>query len=207
MKKLTILIDVDNVLEDLHTPWVNALNKKYGTNVKPEEITSWGIEEYFPSLSRTQVFSPLHDKAFWKKLDPMYGAKNILERLKIDGHKLYVATSSHPDTVKYKCDFIHHNFGTVFSQNDIIIIHDKQLLNADVLIDDAPHNLVNANYTGILFSSPHNAGYNAKENNLYRADNWDDVYAIINNISKSFEDHIRDIENRLWQELTVKGEY
>lgn len=31
---LTILVDVDNVLENLNTVWVQGLNKKYGTDVK-----------------------------------------------------------------------------------------------------------------------------------------------------------------------------
>ena len=42
-KQITVLVDVDNVLEDLDTPWVKAVNDKYGTNVKVSDITNWNI--------------------------------------------------------------------------------------------------------------------------------------------------------------------
>ena len=178
-KKLTILVDVDNVLEDLHTPWVNAINAKYGTNVKPDDIKSWGIESYFPTLSRTQVFSPLHKEQFWKNMKPMHDALYYLADLIADGHKLYVVTSSHPDTVKYKYDFLRRYYEPVFSYNDIIIAHDKQMVKGDVLIDDAPHNLEGGNYKGLLMDSPHNRTYDETVHGFKRVHNWKEIYEAI----------------------------
>ena len=45
-KSLTILVDVDNVLENLNEAWVNAVNDKYDTNVSPDDIASWDIEDF-----------------------------------------------------------------------------------------------------------------------------------------------------------------
>lgn len=33
--------DFDNVLEDLITAWINAVNKKFGTDVNPNDIIDW----------------------------------------------------------------------------------------------------------------------------------------------------------------------
>lgn len=40
MKKLTILIDMDDTLEDLLGAWVSYLNTQYGTNVHKEDTGS-----------------------------------------------------------------------------------------------------------------------------------------------------------------------
>ena len=41
MKKLTILTDLDDVLWDLCGLWINELNIRYGTSVRPRDVTDW----------------------------------------------------------------------------------------------------------------------------------------------------------------------
>ncbi len=65
------------------------------------------------------------------------------------------------------------------SQDHIIICDHKQMIRGDVLIDDAPHNLISGKYRKILMSAPHNRDFNAAAHDIYRADSWDAVYSII----------------------------
>lgn len=58
MKKLTILVDMDDVLENLVECWVDELNKKCGSSLCEEDITDWRIAKFFPSLTN-EDFSPL----------------------------------------------------------------------------------------------------------------------------------------------------
>ena len=51
MKKLTILVDMDDVLENLVECWVDELNKKCGSSLCEEDITDWRIAKFFPSLT------------------------------------------------------------------------------------------------------------------------------------------------------------
>lgn len=178
---MTILVDVDNVLEDLNQAWVNAVNEKYGTNVSPNDIVSWDIEQFFDGLSRTQVFSPLHDKRFWESLEPIDGAPEYLKKLIDDGYQVLLVTSSHPDTIQYKYRFIVKYFPYI-SFKDIIFASKKQMIRGDVMIDDAPHNLEGGEYLGLLMYSPHNRGYNAEEQGFIRVDNWEQIYNTIKNI-------------------------
>lgn len=175
---MTILVDVDNVLEDLNQAWVNAVNEKYGTNVSPNDIVSWDIEQFFDGLSRTQVFSPLHDKRFWESLEPIDGAPEYLKKLIDDGYQVLLVTSSHPDTIQYKYRFIVKYFPYI-SFKDIIFASKKQMIRGDVMIDDAPHNLEGGEYLGLLMYSPHNRGYNAEEQGFIRVDNWEQIYNTI----------------------------
>lgn len=182
-KALSILVDCDGVLEDLNTEWVAAINKKYNTCVAPESITEWNIAKFFPALSRTQVFSPLHKREFWRSLLPMDGAIQILYQLIQDGHEIFIVTSSHPDTVSYKIEFLKKYFDFIPYKN-VIITSNKQMVKGDVLIDDAPHNLVGGDYQGILFSAPHNKSFNEKEDGFIRVDDWAGVYNAVNSIAK-----------------------
>lgn len=51
MKKLTILVDMDDVLENLVECWVNELNKKCCSSLREEDITDWRIAKFFPQLT------------------------------------------------------------------------------------------------------------------------------------------------------------
>ena len=185
VRPLTILVDVDNVLEDLNTAWVNAVNQKYGTSTKPEDIVSWRIEKYFEGLSRTQVFSPLHDPKFWESLTPLDGAQEYMQRLIKDGHKLFVVTSCHPDTIKFKHKFLAKYFPFI-PFKDVIITSHKQMIKGDVLIDDAPHNFdcsdSAGNQIGLLMGAPHNRDFNALGFGLIRVESWKEIYEAINRI-------------------------
>ena len=182
-KSLTILVDVDNVLENLNEAWVAAVNEKYGTTVSPEDIASWDIERYFEGLSRTQVFSPLHDKDFWGKLKPIDNAPTYLKQLIDDSHQVILVTSSHPDTIGYKYRFITKHFPYI-SFKDIIFTSKKQMVFGDVMIDDAPHNLEGGKYIGVLMNSPHNRRYDADSNGFIRVDNWEQIYKVIDDIAR-----------------------
>lgn len=186
MTNLTILVDVDNVLEDLNTAWVNAINEKYGTSVIPNEIFDWDIQKFFPTLTRNQVFSPLHTEEFWENLKPLNGSQKYLKQLIEDGHKIVIVTSAHPDTIAHKHKFISRNFPFIPFKNTIITSQ-KQLICGDVMIDDAPHNLKNGSYRGILMSASHNINYDAEANGFIRLNSWAKIYQTINQIAKERE--------------------
>lgn len=182
-KSLTILVDVDNVLEDLNTPWVNAINKKYGTSVQPSEIIDWDITKFFSGLSKTQVFSPLHSKELWDLLTPLENSQKIMKSLIDDGHRILIVTSAHPDTIPFKYNFLKRYFPFI-PFKDVIITSHKQMVKGDILIDDAPHNLKDGEYLGILMDAPHNKEYNESSQAIVRVHNWDEIYSIVNNLGE-----------------------
>ena len=119
IKRLTILIDMDDVLENLVECWVAALNRKHGTTVKPEDITNWLIGEFFPSLTKEELFAPLNDPAFWGNLSPMPFAQDVICRLIDDGvHNL--------ENAKYKKLLFDqpHNRSYNAEENGMIRVHD-----------------------------------------------------------------------------------
>lgn len=184
MKKLTILVDVDNVLEELTLAWVERLNEKYGTAVKLDDITEWDMTKFFPTLERDEVFSPLHEVELWESMKPMSGSIEYVKRLIADGHDVVIVTASHIDTIPMKYKLFLKKYFSFIPYSNVIFTNRKQLIAGDVLVDDAPHNLIGGKYKCILFDSSHNRSFDAEAHGFIRAKGWKHVYSIVSSIAE-----------------------
>ena len=184
MKKLTVMIDMDGVIENMCEVWIEYLNEQYGTNVQPDDIKEWDMTKAFPSIDSQKIYEPLRDENLWKRVTPLPGAVETIRRIIEDGHKVVIVTASHQDTVSMKLNNVLFKYFPYLSMNDVIIASQKQLIRGDVLIDDAPHNLEGGRYIKLLFDAPHNRQYHADANNMTRVHNWDDIYKIICKMSE-----------------------
>ena len=184
MKKLTILIDMDDVLDNLLEVWINELNSLYGTSVKPEQITGWDLTQYFPEISKKSLTMPLFRDYFWEMIRPQRNAIEITKKLQADGHELYVVTASYPESISAKLHRFFFRYFPHITYDHVIVTSKKQMIRGDVLIDDAVHNLVGGKYRGILFKAPHNESFDAEHNGLIRANDWNDIYTIICRIAQ-----------------------
>lgn len=145
-------------------------------------------------MTKQQIYGVLQEDEVWAKLTPMPGAQEYLKRLHDEGHELYMVTATDYRTCRVKIERILELF-PFLDANHIIIVHNKQMVMGDVLIDDGPHNLVNGPYFRILFDQPHNRGINEKKYGMYRAVGWEQVYQLIheNLVFKPDDDVWRNI--------------
>ena len=155
MRNLTILVDMDDTIENLSEAWINFLNNRYGTSVKPEDITEWSIEKAFPEIPEDDVYGVLREEALWETVKPLPGAVKYLKKLIDDGNQIYIVTASHPDTVSAKMNKVLFRYFPFISYENVVIASKKQLIQGDFLIDDAPHNM-GGSYKGLLFTANHN---------------------------------------------------
>lgn len=188
MKTLTILVDMDDTLENLGEKWIEYLNDKYGTSVQYWDVRDWDMSKAFPTLSRAQVYEPLFEEALWERLTPLPGSVENVKRLIDDGHRVVIVTSSSPSTINMKLSRVLFKYFPFFTYADVIVTPQKQFIRGDILVDDAPHNFYGGTYKGILMTANHNVGFKAEEHGLIRAANWDDIYRIINEILQNKED-------------------
>ena len=178
-KKLTILVDADDVMWDLIPAWVNFLNSLYGTDVKPSEIKKWEISDYFQSLTQQQVFSVLEMRGFWKTVKPKPSAVQSLKRLIKEGHEVYVCTSTHYMTSTCKFDEMLGKYFPFITNKHLIITSNKQMIKADVLIDDNPNNLKGGDYKGFLMTINHNKSFDEKSIGAIRVSSWKEIMSEI----------------------------
>lgn len=176
---MTILVDMDDTIEDLLGAWTTYLTETTGVCVKPEDIREWDMSNAYPSLTSEQIYSPLLNSRFWSAVRPKDGAVEYLQRLISDGHYVYIVTASYYKTVPLKIESVLHKYFPFVSDRTVIVASLKQMIKGDVLIDDNPGNLVGGDYARILFDAPHNRDFHEKRYGIKRARNWEEVYAII----------------------------
>lgn len=183
MKKLTILVDMDDTIEHLLDAWVDCLNEQHGTTVKCKDIVEWDLCKVFPGLTREQIFAPLSELGFWKTVKPMDGAADTLKWMIDCGHSVYIVTASYYTTVAPKvkeCLLVHFPF---ISWDQVIVTSHKQLVRGDVLFDDAPHNLEGGSYFKVLVNAPHNMSYDAEKNGMTRMESWVEARGIVESLA------------------------
>lgn len=185
MKQLTVLVDFDQTLNNLNEVWVAYLNERHGTTVTPDDIKCWDLTKAFPTLTANEIFKPLLEEELWERVTILPKAYDNICKLKYDGHKIYVVTTSNPTTVPIKLNKVLFKYFPFFTYNDVIITSHKQLVMGDVLVDDAPHNLAgDTTYAKILISAPHNKSFDERSIGAIRADDWDEIYELITNLAK-----------------------
>lgn len=185
----TVLFDMDDVLLNTVTNWVDSINKKYGTNVKIEDVVDWDITVPFPNLKKSDIFSILSEREFWKKVGPTKDSIEILRSLNRQSNiDLYIVTAAIPKTfiVKYEeCFRIHFPF---IKSKQIICCNNKHLIDGDFIIDDNADNFrQKTDYQKlpkrILFDRPWNKNEPCSKYD-YRAYCMKDVMSIINNFTR-----------------------
>ena len=176
---MTILVDMDDTIEDLLGAWTAYLAETTGVCVKPEDIREWDMSKAYPSLTPEQIYSPLSNPEFWRSVRPIDSAAEYLQRLRSDGHNVYIVTASYYKTVPLKIENVLHKYFPFISDRAVIVASTKKMIKGDVLIDDNPGNLVGGDYARILFDAPHNRDFHEECYGMKRARSWEEVYAII----------------------------
>lgn len=184
MKPLTILVDMDDTIENLLDAWLKSLNNKYGTSYIKEDIKNWNIASYFPMATENDVFAPLLSNDFWPTVTPKEDAQIVLRQLIEDGHSVYIVTASAYQTLSSKMENLLFKHFPFLTWNNVIITKAKQMIKGDILIDDGPHNLIDGDYRGILMDMPHNRLFDEKRYGITRVKSWFEIPHIIETVLK-----------------------
>lgn len=193
---LTILVDMDDTMEGLLDAWTEFLNAKHGISTSKEDIKEWDMQKAYPTLSKEQIYAPLFEEKMWKNVKPLDGAVEYIQRLIRQGHEIVVVTASHYDNVGMKMRNVLIKHFPFIPYDNVVITSRKQMILGDVLIDDAPHNLIGGKYKGILFDAPHNRAFCAEKYGMRRVKNWKEIYEVITELdSKELQDLIEGLED------------
>lgn len=179
MRKLTVLVDMDDTLEGLLKAWLEYLDRIYHTGIRYEDATKWELGEILLQLTEKQIYRPLLTNEFWGFVEPIDGAVENMKKLYDDGHDIYVVTASHYQSLKGKMERVLFKYFPFIDWDHVIITSNKQLVHGDVLIDDGVHNLIGGSYEKILMTAPHNRGFDVESCGMTRVNTWDEAYAAV----------------------------
>lgn len=155
-----IACDIDGVVADLHTSWLQAYNNDYGDNLKSEDVNKWELHEFVKPLCGYNIYKYLNDPSLYDNTEPVEGALTGVEALRSEGFRVVFVTSTNLHASGRKLKWLEkHGFLTLkhgVQSPDYVEMVDKSLIRADVMIDDYPVNLEGFNGLEVLFSQPWN---------------------------------------------------
>lgn len=181
---MTVIIDFDDTLVDLLPVWVEMLNAKHRLNVDYTKITEWDMRKAFPELTREQIDAPLLDPILWSNVKPKLDCKKYLSKLKDIGYDYYVCTSTHPGNLTTKWEHcIKPNFPEL-DYTKLIITHNKDIVDGDVIIDDGLHNMNRKRKLNLCIKTSYNSNYLDKYDWVTPVKDWEEIYNELEKMSK-----------------------
>ena len=186
---MRIFVDMDDVLVELLDQWLFELNKISKYHREHKDIINWDIKLAYPDLTPEQIYKPLSDTFMWENIKPIKNAYKYMKKLIEEGHEIYVATSSYPNSffIKTECCLLKH-FDFLTPKN-LICIHDKYLLDGDILFDDYHENLRKFKGVKILKDAPYNrdCDYECYNFRVSKENAWKEFYTIVQELMEGEE--------------------
>ena len=184
MEKL--IVDMDDVITE--KGFIRMINEFLGTNYTQENAESYYINDLIPKDRMDEWVEFYSNNNVYDYANIVEGAKETLEKLN-EKYDLYIATAyvfrDAPQvsgkTLNDKYNFLIENFPFI-DPHKFIFISNKELLEADIRIDDSPKKLIGKARLKLLFTAYHNKNMSEqelKENNFVRVNNWKDVEKIL----------------------------
>src|SRR6476646_7258125 len=176
-KRLRIAVDMDEVIADALGKHLNHYNQRVGANLTPEMVSKKGLAALIPAELRQDYHAVPHADGFFADLKVIEGSQEALLELSRN-HDVYITSAAMevPSSFADKYQWMEMHFPFI-PPSRIVFCGDKEIVNADVLIDDRSRHFKGFRGTGILFTAPHNANEAAP----LRANNWNDVLEILGN--------------------------
>lgn len=184
MEKL--IVDMDDVL--CQKGFIRMINDFLDKEYKEEDAKSYYINDLIPKNRLDDWIDFYSKKNVYDYVDIAENSQEIMRELN-KKYDLYIATSYvfrdapkvSGKTLNDKYNFLCKNFPFI-NPNKFIFITNKELLDADIRIDDSPNKLIGNARLKLLFTAYHNKNMKdeeLKENNFIRVDNWKDIKNIL----------------------------
>ncbi len=182
---LRIGIDIDDCIVNTTQAVLTQHYENTGEKLSLEDIKSYCIEDYVSPEYREDFHKIFLNKNVWKRVELLPDCVDVVGELHNAGYEIWIITSTSPENVLKKCNFLDRTFPFLDIRKHLIITPCKQMIDVDILIDDAVHNVVNAGYSSILFDYPWNRDMNEKSNpNIYRVSGWNEVLKTVKLIQR-----------------------
>ncbi len=146
-----ILIDMDGVLADVYTRFLELCEEETGVRKGMVDITGIKEGEAFP-----EIFRWVETPGFFRTIPVMKDSQRILEKLNKTYEIIIVSMATEfPVSLTDKQLWLNEHFPFI-SWRQVIFCGNKSLINADLMIDDHLKNLDNFKGETVMYIQPHN---------------------------------------------------
>jgi 5'-nucleotidase len=161
-----IAIDMDGVLADVYHQFFKMDEKDFGVRRPMEEVAGKPERDGFP-----HIMEYVHTKDFFSTAPLIEGCVPIVEQLNKQ-YDLYIVSAAmeFPNSLPEKLAWLGEHFPFIGWQQ-IVFCGSKQIIHADIMIDDHFRNLDTfSGETTLLFTQPHNIKTDPGRH--HRVNNW-----------------------------------
>ncbi|MGN5457056.1 MAG: hypothetical protein ACI4XN_13755 [Candidatus Kurthia intestinigallinarum] len=180
---MTIVCDVDQVLNNLTEVMLEIFNERYGTSYAMEDLTDFNLENVLSPEEAYNAKAIFNSPDIWDKVKPLPGSQEGLQKLINNGHLVYLVTNNCPDTYGEKVAWIKRYFPFV-DNSKIVCMADKWVMKCDVMLDDCYSTLIaKPYYHRILMDYPWNRSNKDFVYDIHRCNDWPQILDVINKLS------------------------
>ena len=179
---IVVAVDVDGVTADLYTELFRMYNedfndnKTYQTAMREYESETWDLKPECKDIEAYFDRANLYDNVL-----PMPGALEGIKYLREEGYRVVFNSSCFINRSDDKLRWLfEHGFLKPAKRlvRDWIVVPDKSLIHANIMIDDRPKNIYKFNGVGIIFDQPYNKRAIAEA----RLRGWTDIERVMSNL-------------------------
>jgi 5'-nucleotidase len=190
-RRLRIAVDMDEVIADSLSHHLAVYNAASGRNVTAGEILEKGLIDAIGRENMKHFYEIPHQAGFFADLAVIQGSQHALELLS-SRFDVFITSAAMevPFCFDDKFRWLQKHFPFIPTER-IVFCGDKEIVNAEYLVDDRARHFARFRGTGILFAAPHNARQEVR----IRANSWDDVLKILG-VDQPVEKNAPEAETR-----------
>lgn len=181
---LKIMLDFDSTLFPTSERVLEIYNRRHDSNIELSQITTYDLGESLGSDIADELLELFCDKEVYENLQPYKGAIRAIKTLVEQGNEIYIATSTDIKNLGWKEQLLQKYFPFIPKDN-LIRIHNKSLLNVDIMIEDNLENLTQTFADRVCFNQPWNQSKAIDfAYGIYRINCWDEIINTVRKIKK-----------------------
>lgn len=181
---MKVSIDIDDVLFPFMDLFLSFINDLEGTNYKIDTARHWDLEKAFnwdagKFLYYYQCFAHADGFMIPETVEP--STVDVLNSIKMAGHSIILNTARGANFSHLYPGILHDTYYWLNEKNiphdAIVFTHQKQLIDADIYVDDGVHNFTSLdNKVKVCYDRPWNQHWNG-----IRINTLNQLLLIVNN--------------------------
>ena len=191
--KIDLFLDFDDTICLTSKQFVKLANKKYKKEEDWNNINRWDFKDLYPEITNNDIDNIFSSEDFFVDLELCENCLDVINSIK-NLVNIHIATIGTDKNLKNKMKWIKENLNVDFNFNGILDagINDKSSIDMSgaIFVDDRTDNLRSSNANiKILYKNYHNYSWQQIEpnDNIYVVDSWEQIYSILDFISKNPE--------------------
>jgi len=170
MKRISI--DMDGVLADVYSHFLIRHEEEFGNVLTMEEMTGKPEHVAFPN-----AYKYANSPGFFRNAPVMEGSLEVMRKLN-EHYNIFIVSAAmeFPNSVVEKQSWLNEHFPFIGWQQ-MVFCGSKEIIKADIMIDDHFKNLNSFSGETILYTQPHNKLADALHHK--RVESWQEIERLL----------------------------